>query len=37
MGIYVARFENNGEVHWGVVENERIYPLKKNFETLKSF
>ncbi|MED4224343.1 fumarylacetoacetate hydrolase family protein [Neobacillus cucumis] len=37
MGIYVARFENNGEVHWGVVENERIYPLKENFETLKSF
>lgn len=37
MGKHVVRYEQNGQVSWGAVASNQIYPLATRYESLKSF
>ena len=37
MGVHVTRFEQDGDVRWGVVFGDRIAPLPDRYETLAEF
>lgn len=37
MGIGIVRYEDNGSIKWGVIQEEVVYPIKGSYETLASF
>ncbi len=37
MAINVARFEHQGRIQWGVLQNERIIPIPGDYPTTRDF